>query len=161
MRFFECFAPSAGFRLLRSIAVPFPSLRTCYSATVTRCRTLRIMPRVSGVSGSVTEWRILRRPIPSTVFACVSLKPMVLLTSVTCNIFAAVCFFALFLTMTLSGGPAEAGHYILPVRLKPDSGAHQLALFLAAVPGDKRGILQIHQAGKRGAHDVVRVRRAQ
>src|SRR5687767_2756841 len=94
------------------------------------------MPRVSGVSGSSTEWRIFRSPMPWTVFACVSLKPIVLLTSVTLSRLAAA-FCAAFLAM------------------------NQLALFLAAVPRHQRRILQFHEAAEGRPHDVVRVGRAE
>ena len=50
--------------------------------TVTRWRTLRIMPRVSGVSFSSTLWPMRRSPMLCTTFACFLSKPMVLLTSV-------------------------------------------------------------------------------
>ena len=62
---------------------------TNYSVTSIRCRTFKIMPRVAGVSGSSTECRMRRSPIPSTVFACVLLKPIVLRRRVIFNFFAA------------------------------------------------------------------------
>ena len=61
------------------------------------------MPRVSGVSGSSTVWRILRNPIPITVSPCVLLKPIGLRSSVTFNVFAAdLAAFATFATFDLA-----------------------------------------------------------
>src|SRR5690242_10906926 len=81
--------------------------------------------------------------MPCTVFACVLSKPIVLRTSVTFSVFAAVlppAFLAIFI-------------YLGALR------ADELALFLAAHPRDQRGILESHQPGKRGPDDVVGVGR--
>src|SRR5439155_5163727 len=72
-------------------------------STLTRCLTLWIMPRTAGVSGSSTVWRKRRRPIPSTTFAWLRLKPIVLFTSVIrivrcsplCFVVFAICSFRL------------------------------------------------------------------
>src|SRR6185312_11333216 len=50
------------------------------SSTVTRCRTVRIMPRICGVSSRSTDWRILRRPRESSVARWFCLPPIVLRT---------------------------------------------------------------------------------
>src|SRR5262245_7394526 len=102
------------------------------------------MPRVSGVSGSSTVWRIFRSPMPCTVFACVLSKPIVLRTSVTFSVFAAAVFPA-FLAIRCA------------LRCRRRSGADELALFLATHPRHQRGILQTHQPGEGRPHHVVRV----
>src|SRR5688572_21508049 len=103
------------------------------------------MPRVSGVSGSSTVWRIFRNPIPRTVSNWVRLKPIVLLTSVTFSSLAAG-FFALFLAMSLSALLIHDARRILR--------SDELTLFLAPIPGHEGRILQVHQAGKRRPHHV-------
>src|SRR3954468_653460 len=72
-----------------------------------------------------------RSPIPSTVFAWVLLKPIVLLRSVTFSVFA----------------------LLFAMALRSD----ELRLFLAAHPGDERRIFEAHQTGKRRPDHVVRV----
>src|SRR5687768_5591473 len=105
------------------------------------------MPRTSGVSGSSTEWRMRRSPIPCTVWPCVLLKPIGLLTSVIVSFFAPASFLAAFLAITLP----FLGH----------SRADQIGLFLAVPARDEVRILQVHQAGERRPHHVVRVGRAE
>src|SRR5688500_9416670 len=88
-----------------------------------------------------------RSPIPWTVFACVRLKPMTLLTRVTVRRFAAAVlavFFAMFLGSQF-----------------PALRADHLGFFLAAHPRDQGRVLPPHQPGEGGPHDVVRVRRAE
>src|SRR6185312_7426347 len=48
------------------------------SSTVTRWRTVRIMPRICGVSSRSTDWRILRRPSESSVARWFCLPPIAL-----------------------------------------------------------------------------------
>src|SRR5699024_5844302 len=50
------------------------------SSTVTRWRTVRIMPRICGVSSRSTDWRILRSPRESSVARWFCLVPIVLRT---------------------------------------------------------------------------------
>src|SRR5262245_53410352 len=113
------------------------------------------MPRVSAVSGSSTVWRMRRKPIPSTVFPCVLLKPIGLFTRVTFNRFDASFAAAFFAMLCL-----EPCALCLVFPFAPVSGPRQLALFLAAEPCHLRRILQLHQSRERRAHDVVRICRA-
>src|SRR5919201_1359505 len=99
------------------------------------------MPRVAGVSFSSTVWRMRRRPRPRTVVACFRSNPIGLFTSVTLTVapFVSVRWLAMALC----------------------ARARERLQFLSAKPRDRHRILQRREAGERGAHDVVRVRRSE
>src|SRR4029079_16106383 len=91
------------------------------------------MPRTSGVSTSSTTWFMRRRPRPRTVATCPVLQPAVLLTSFTLIFLSAMAFL----------------------------GRKDFLDLLAAFGGDLGRRVHRLQALQRGAHDVVRIGRAE
>src|SRR5580704_3068934 len=119
--------------------------RQSTSSTVTRWRTVLIMPRNSGRSGLTTTWPIRRSPSDRSEFRCALVPPIFDLTCVTFS--CAIC--------PLSLGRARG-------RASPQHGRGRHVLDRQAALGrDLLGPIQALQGRDRRVHDVDRVRRAQ
>src|ERR1700752_936840 len=99
------------------------------------------MPRTAGVSFSATVCRIRRSPRPRTTSAWRRLNPI-----------------GLFSNVTVTVPPLVS---VRKLAIASRAGAGELLNVLASKPRNQHRVLQGGQAGKRRAHDVVRIRRSE